>query len=210
VWIVRHRDRLDFADPDWGRRAPRPHDPPLSPAGLVQAQALARWFGAQRVAHVFSSPFLRAVETAHAIAVTLRLPLKIEPGLSEWLSRAWFPQPPRLRTPTELAWRFPSIDRTYRPRGGARYGESGDDALARSGSTARRLAVEFGGDLLLMGHGASLLGATAGLLELPPSAVQPVLGAMPYAGVVGLHQYDGRWAIDRVAGSPVAGGTVPR
>jgi len=58
----------------------------------------------------------------------------------------------------------PAIDLAYGSRGAAHHGESGEEALARSGAVACRLAREFAGDLVLVGHGASVLGATAGLL----------------------------------------------
>jgi broad specificity phosphatase PhoE len=211
VWIVRHGDRLDFTDPTWERTAARPYDPPLAPTGIAQAHALARQLGGARIAHLFASPFLRTVETAHPVALALGLRIKIEPGLSEWLSAAWFPQPPRLLSLDELAQRFPSIDRTYTARGGARYGESGEEALARSGATARRLVTDFDGDLLIVGHGASVLGGTAGLLEVDASTLRPALGDMPSACIVKLVRHSETWVIDSVTDPGHLGGTgVPR
>jgi len=86
VWIVRHGDRLDFADPTWRHTATRPDDPSLAPTGIAQSQALGRQLRRERIAHLFSSPFLRTVETAHLVAAALDLRIKVEPGFSEWLS----------------------------------------------------------------------------------------------------------------------------
>jgi broad specificity phosphatase PhoE len=150
----------------------------------VQSHALARRLTVEGIAHLFASPFLRTVETAHHVAAALDLSIKIEPGLSEWLSRAWFPQPPRLLSLDQLARRFPRVDHAYTARGRAQYGESGEEALARSGATARRLIDEFDGDLLIVGHGVSVLGATASL------------GDIPYASVVKLVQHQATWVIE--------------
>ena len=196
VWIVRHGDRRDFVDPTWARRAARPEDPPLARSGIVQARAVARRLRGERVAHLFSSPFLRTVETAHHVAAALDLRIKVEPGLSEWLSVAWFPQPPKLLSLDELGERFPCIDRAYAPRGCARYGERGEEALARSGATARRLVDDFPGDLVIVGHGASVFGAGSALLGVDPEMSRPTLGNLPYGAVVKLVRRRAAWSIE--------------
>jgi broad specificity phosphatase PhoE len=199
VWVVRHGVRRDFVDPSWVRSAVHPYDPPLARSGIAQSRVLSRRLRAERIAHVFSSPFLRALETAEQTAAVLDLRIKVEPGLSEWLSRAWFPQPPLLLSLDEAAQRFPRIDRDYLARGGAQYGESGDEALARAGRTARHLVDDFQGNLLLVGHGASVLGATAGLLDIDANGVRPALGDLPYGCVVKLARHgDTHWAIEFV------------
>jgi len=188
VWIARHASRLDFEDPSWRERAPRPHDPPLSGAGEREARALAQRLAVERVDALFASPFLRCAQTAGFAAEALGLAIRLEPGLSEWQTPEWFPEPPRLLAPAELASRGLRIDLGYRPRGGARYGESGIEALRRSGDTARRLVADFPGDLVLVGHGASVLGATAALLGIAPETVAETapLPDSPYAGLVQL------------------------
>lgn len=167
VCIARHGIRLDFADPEWFKTAARPYDPPLAPAGVMQARELAQRLHTERIAHIFSSPFLRCVETASEIASLLELPIEIEPGLSEWLNAAWFDALPPLLPLATLRQRFPRIDASYTGRGKATFAESGEDALRRSGDTALRLIADFPGNLLLIGHGASVLGATAALLHTP-------------------------------------------
>ncbi len=197
VWIARHASRLDFADPKWHIGAPRPHDPPLSPEGVVQAGELARRLRAEAIVHLFSSPFLRAVETASVVAEALGLSINIDPGFSEWLNAAWFSAPPETLPIDQLAARFPRIDRGYRARGSACYGESGDDAFWRSGETAVRLAHDLHADFLIIGHGASVLGATAGLLGLPPGEqVQRLLPEMPFACLVKVVRQHRGWALE--------------
>jgi 2,3-bisphosphoglycerate-dependent phosphoglycerate mutase len=54
--LIRH------AEPDT-EHGPRP-DPPLSSAGVAQASALGRWLAAEELVAVYTSPLLRARETA--------------------------------------------------------------------------------------------------------------------------------------------------
>lgn len=193
LWLVRHGSRRDFEEPDWARRAARPFDPPLSARGRREAAALAERFARAPVVHVVSSPFLRCVETASPIAERLRLPLVLEAGLSEWLNRAWFPEPPELLPPAELAERFPCVDPGVLSRGAARFGESGEEALRRSGRVARTLARELAGGLVLLGHGASVLGALLGLVRMPRArAPEPGYGTW-----MELEERDAGWALVR-------------
>lgn len=99
VWVVRHGERADVADPNWEKTAARPHDPPLTPLGIAQAEATGRALAGARPLHgpetadpgaIFTSPFLRCVETAAAIAKVLGLQVCVEPGLSEIMNAAWF------------------------------------------------------------------------------------------------------------------------
>ncbi|MBC1220432.1 histidine phosphatase family protein [Nostoc sp. UCD121] len=165
VWIARHANRLDFVNPDWFLTAERRYDPPLSDDGMVQAQQLARRLKKENISHIFASPFLRTVQTANAVAELLNLPIKLETGLSEWLNPVWMTEEPeRLSTPA-LAKLFPRIDTSYTSRIAAKYPETHEKVRERSGQTARCLATEFfPEDILLVAHGASVLGGAMGLV----------------------------------------------
>ena len=165
VWIARHANRLDFVNPDWFLTAERRYDPPLSEDGMVQAQQLAKRLKGENIAHIFASPFLRTVQTAHAVAEVLDLPIKLETGLSEWLNPAWMTEEPqRLSTPA-LAELFPRIDTSYTSCIAAKYPETYEQMQQRSAQTSRCLTREFSPeDILLVGHGASVLGGTIGLV----------------------------------------------
>ncbi len=164
IYIARHGNRVDFVDPDWSRTAKRPHDPHLSPDGVEQAKRLGRRLLKESVDHIFSSPFLRAVETAHYISSELKLPVKIEHGLSEWLNDEWFAERPICLSSLSLARTFQCVDTTYSSLVSPRYPETWDDALVRAAITARLLAERYPGNLLFVGHGHSVLGATQGLV----------------------------------------------
>jgi broad specificity phosphatase PhoE len=165
VWIARHANRLDFVNPDWFLTAERRYDPPLSDDGMIQAQQLARRLEGENIGHIFASPFLRTVQTANAVAEILDLPIKLETGLSEWLNPAWMSEEPeRLSTPA-LAKLFPRIDVGYTSRIAVNYPETREKVRERSGQTARCLAIEFfPKDILLVAHGASVLGGAMGLV----------------------------------------------
>ncbi|MBD2208908.1 histidine phosphatase family protein [Nostoc linckia FACHB-104] len=165
IWIARHANRLDFVNPDWFLTAERRYDPPLSDDGFIQAKQLANRLKKEKISHIFASPFLRTVQTANAVAQALDLPIKLETGLSEWLNPAWMTEEPqRLSTPA-LAELFPRIDVSYTPRIAAKYPETKEQVRVRSGQTARCLAVEnYPQNILLVAHGASVLGAAMGLV----------------------------------------------
>ncbi len=165
VWIARHANRLDFVNPDWFLTAERRYDPPLSDDGFVQAKQLARRLKAEKISHIFASPFLRTVQTANAVAEALDLSIKLETGLSEWLNPAWMTEEPERHSILELVELFPRIDMSYTPRIAAKYPETRQKVRERSGQTARCLATEcFPENILLVGHGASVLGGAMGLV----------------------------------------------
>jgi broad specificity phosphatase PhoE len=90
VYIVRHGERLDEAEPGvWERHCERKHnktemyyrvnDPPLTRSGSEQAAQVAKSIRKEvlnsGVQFVFASKLLRAVQTAYPIAMQLQIPL---------------------------------------------------------------------------------------------------------------------------------------
>ncbi len=61
-----------------------PADPELSEEGHQQAAALAEWLASAGIAAVYSSPMLRARETAAPLAARLGLEAVVQPGLEEF------------------------------------------------------------------------------------------------------------------------------
>ncbi|MBD2568288.1 histidine phosphatase family protein [Anabaena lutea] len=165
IWIARHANRLDFVNPDWFLTAEKRYDPPLSDDGMVQAQQLAKRLKGEKIKHIFASPFLRTVQTANAIAEVLDLEIKLETGLSEWLNPEWMTEAPERLSTSDLAALFPRIDISYTSRIAAQYPETHEKVRQRSAQTARCLVSEFWpNDILLVAHGASVLGAAMGLV----------------------------------------------
>ena len=162
VWIARHGNRIDFVNPDWFLTAEHRYDPHLSEDGHIQAKQLANRLKGEGISHIFASPFLRTVQTANHAAEALDLSIKLEWGLCEWLNPEWMTEMPETESVEALCRRFPRIDASY--KGGiANYPETGEACLKRAGETAKRLAAEFPEDMLLVGHGASVLGTAIGL-----------------------------------------------
>ena len=166
VWICRHGMRIDQVDPTWRRR--NGHDPHLAQEGVRQARETGERLRGEGIEHVFASPFLRAVETAHHIADALELPIHIERGLGEWLNLQWFRQMPETASLEELIRRFPRVDPAYESLVFPLYPETAEEAFARAGRAARLLAERYRGNLLLVGHGHSVVGMSWGLLEGRP------------------------------------------
>jgi len=159
IWICRHGNRIDFVDPSW-----KGSDPPLSPDGVVQAKETGIRLRNEGIQHIFSSPFLRTVETAHYIAEALDLSIKIEQGVCEWLNANWFPTPPIFLPLNEMRRRFPRIDETYISRVSPKFPESREEVNARCRAVANSLADTSRSSILIIGHGASVLGMTRALM----------------------------------------------
>lgn len=91
VFIARHGERIDVVDQDWRKKAENPGDPPLTELGFKQAHQLGLRLKKEKIDHIYCSPFLRTVQTAHQVANVLSLPVKVEYGLSEGLLEKLFP-----------------------------------------------------------------------------------------------------------------------
>lgn len=188
VWICRHGIRIDQIDPTWRRR--NGHDPHLAEEGVRQARETGERLRGEGIEHIFASPFLRAVETAHYIAEVLDLPIRIEWGVCEWLNPRWFSHTPQIAPPEELARRFPRVDPAYKSTVLPRYPETDEEAFVRAGQAARLLAEQYRGDLLLVGHGHSVVGMSWGLLDDRPDI---------HAGLCALikiERHNGAWQLE--------------
>lgn len=176
VWIARHANREDFVNPGWFNEAERPYDPPLSADGLVQARQLAQRLQDSGISQIFASPFLRTTQTAHIVAETLSLPLKLEWWLCEWLNPDWMDSDPQTQSLESLAAQFPRIDMGYQSRIKPKYPETERACMERTGEIARVLAASSTGDILLVGHGISAIGMTMGLVSgLAPTDIKATL-----------------------------------
>ena len=165
VFVTRHGARIDNSptdrDANWLKHAghSRRDDPHLSPHGERAAAELAAKLKAQTafpIAHVVSSPFVRCMQTADAVARALDLPIKVEPGICEVLHAF----PPRLAASTELAARW-RIDDAYTPVVGVsdlQRERSDGEAARRSQRAAEEVRRRLDGPILFVGHGASCLG----------------------------------------------------
>jgi broad specificity phosphatase PhoE len=165
LWLLRHGQRVDQVDPSWGESAENPHDPGLTDWGHEQADRAGRRLGdTGGIDAVYASPFTRAVQTADAVARHLGLPVRVEDGLCEHLNPEWFDHAPTVPTAAEHARSVERVRADHDPVLRPTFPESGQEAADRATETARRLLA--GSDdrtLLLVGHGLTVGGITAGL-----------------------------------------------
>lgn len=191
ILITRHGNREDFLDEKWHLTADRPHDPALSPDGIVQAQELGVRLLQERVNHIFASPFLRTVETAHHVAETLNLPIKIEHGLSEWLNPEWFATKPDWLSLADMAKKFPGVDMDYKSVTEPSYPEKTEsETFKRVKTTVDRLIKRFDDDFLLVGHGASTAGAAKALVPEPDGL------CCALCCLIKMVKTDGKWVME--------------
>ncbi len=167
IWLARHGERRDFVDPDWKASAQRPFDPPLTETGLAQARALGWRLAGERVGCVYTSPFLRTLQTACEVAEVIDAPVRIEQGLAEWLKADWFMRGPLFRSPGQVARRFPRVDAGYASRVEPAFPESWPEHAERAEQAVRALAEATQGAFLCVTHAAPLLAAVRGLLGNP-------------------------------------------
>jgi phosphoserine phosphatase len=78
IYIVRHGESEDMA-----KKLHQRGDSPLTPAGLRQAEIVAKRFKDIPVDYIWASPLIRAYQTAEAIAKELNLKIVTEPLLEE-------------------------------------------------------------------------------------------------------------------------------
>lgn len=195
LWLARHANRQDFANPDWATTADRPHDPGLSPDGVQQAKQLGRRVGSLGIDRIVSSPYLRSVETAHHVASATDLPIVLEPGLGEWLNDDWFEAAPNTLAPSTLAARFEHLvpQQSDEPCRQPNYPESKHRALARLGAAGHCLVDRYAGEtLLLVGHGITVQGVLHGLVD----EEVPTPGC-PLASLTKVVEREKEWTIAR-------------
>jgi probable phosphoglycerate mutase len=76
--LVRHAEPVRIVDADG------PADPELAERGHKQADALAGYLGSEPIGGVWSSPMLRARETAAPLAAALGVDVVVDTELAEW------------------------------------------------------------------------------------------------------------------------------
>ena len=156
IWLARHGNRQDFVDFEWRKTAARPHDPGLAPDGFVQAQELGLRLQSESIDHIFASPFLRTIQTAHQVADVLNLDIKLEDGLGEYIKPRGFSHEPERLSRSQVFRQFAHIDRQYDSLVKPRYPETAIELRQRSRQTIQALLHNFEGDLLLISHAATI------------------------------------------------------
>lgn len=204
VVVLRHGERVDHVDPRWRETAAEPSDSPLSAAGHLQAAAAGAHLAATepRVLAVYASPFTRTLETAAAVAAALRLPVRREPAVAEWLNGDWFGG--RFFWPDERAGAnvCAPLEEGYAsvfeaepacPETRAEVGVRG--ARAVKGILERHEGEEGGGTVVIVSHGKLVEDCIVGLTGIAAGEVPYVT----YCSASVAERHGERWAARELA-----------
>ncbi len=191
IWIARHGTRIDMINPAWPDTAQRPFDPHLADQGHAEAECLAQRLADEPIDAVYASPFLRALQTAAPIARATGAPLRIEPGICEWLNSEWFTCVPEVLPNAKVNWTCEHLDTEYRSPDEMRFPETWEQLAERAARTIRRLAAT-GQNLVLIGHGSSVIGTVAALLGRVAEDGPPA----PPTSLYKLVRYDDQWKLE--------------
>lgn len=154
LFIIRHGLRLDHEDSSWKKEAPRPFDSPLSTNGKDQAQATGEYLQPEGLEAIYASPLLRTVQTGHAIAEALDLPLFLEAGLVEWLNPSWYDFSAGWLPPHDLKDEYPRLQADQSGLVWPQYPEIEKNIVkARVEFVARQLAARHDRPIALITHG---------------------------------------------------------
>jgi broad specificity phosphatase PhoE len=189
LWLVRHEHRLDFIEPEWLETAAYPYDPPLSPRGLTRAVALAQKFARVPIDIVYTSPFLRTIQTADPLAKLAQLAIRLEWGLSEWLCEEWTCGMPTINPVEDSIRDYPNIDATYQSLVRPCYPETLEALDARLSTIAYKLTHDNYHQLLAIAHKGSVLGIVATLTGEDSWRNYD----LPCGGIIKLVEDRGRW-----------------
>jgi broad specificity phosphatase PhoE len=196
IWLVRHAHRLDFIEPEWFETAIYRYDPPLSAQGVDRATDLAQVFSQVPIDRIFTSPFLRTIQTADPLARLLELPIRLEWGLCEWLCQDWTSGFPATTPIADLIKCYPNIDATYQSVVMPCYPETSGELNARLNMIAHDLVRNNCKNMLAIAHKGSILGIVAALTGEPDWRIYD----LPCGGIIKLVCVEGRWRSSVVDG----------
>lgn len=139
----------DFYLVQHGEKQRAAGDPPLSAAGIAQAQLTARYLRDKGIARVVCSPLRRTRETARFIAAALDLPVQIDDRLRERMN--WGDSPDPWTLGAFLAeWERATAERDFKPASG----DSSRAAGARLQACLEDLSRQYAGErIVLVVHG---------------------------------------------------------
>jgi broad specificity phosphatase PhoE len=189
IWLVRHAHRLDFIQPEWFETAIYPYDPPLSAEGLARSQSIAEELGQLSIDLIFTSPFLRTIQTVDPLARMLQLPIRLEWGLCEWLCQDWTSTLPETTPIDMLMVDYPNIDSAYQSLVVPCYPETPAELNARVKIISHRLVQHNSQNILAIAHKGSVLGIAAALTGNDVWRTYD----LPCGGIIKLIRSEERW-----------------
>jgi broad specificity phosphatase PhoE len=139
-------------------------DAPLTERGRAQALRVAGFLLDRHsdASAVYSSPLLRARETARAIAESLGVELRQDPGLAEYHLGSWEGKTYRELHELHRLWDEIRRDPDFAPHGG----ESPRQVTERFTGALRRIEASHAGErVIVVAHGGALSMALAAILD---------------------------------------------
>jgi broad specificity phosphatase PhoE len=171
--LIRHAHRLDFIQPEWFETAAYPYDPPLSALGWQQTLELVPRLLHLPIDRIFTSPYLRTLQTAYPIASginrvrrELGLKLCIENGLCEWLHPDWSSTLPETLPLAEKILQVPLIDLEYTGILEPQYPETLEAVNIRSQQVAEKIVGLADRCVAIVAHKHTLSGMLTALLPV--------------------------------------------
>ncbi|CAI5795263.1 ubiquitin-associated and SH3 domain-containing protein B [Podarcis muralis] len=172
-------------------------DAPITVFGCTQARLVGEALLESNtvIHHIYCSPSLRCVQTAHYILKGLQqennLKIRVEPGLFEWTKWVAGSSLPAWIPPVDLAAASLSVDTTYRPHipvSKLGISESYDTYISRSYQVTKEILSECkakGNNILIVAHASSLEACTCQLQGLSPQNSKDfvqMVRKIPYLG----------------------------
>ena len=158
ILLARHGETKENRE----RRFQGQKDVPLSGHGREQARALAEQAAEEPLAALYTSPLVRAHDTARAIAESTGLAARLEPALAEYDLGAWEGKSYRELHATHRLWDEMRRDPDFAPHGG----ESRRQVTERVTQALRRIEAEHRGErVIVVAHGGALALALAALVD---------------------------------------------
>ncbi|XP_019866034.1 protein UBASH3A homolog isoform X2 [Aethina tumida] len=198
-------------------------DTPLTNVGVFEATLVGRNLKENNVVidHVYCSPSFRCIQTCDAVLQGMNskdsLKIKIEPGLFEWL--VWYPHGlPEWMTKEELKTGGYNIDENYVPfikeKDLKESPEGCEQFYLRSAFVTRgALAAHVTGNILLVGHAATLDVCSRELVGKPPRNVHEMtklIQKVPYCSLVCCKSVEDKWEISEPPCMPITHTTNQR
>ena len=135
----------------------------LSPEGIRQAEALARFFSSWHLDAIYASDLVRARDTAAAIAKYHSLPVTVDTRLREYAFGVW-----EGLTRKEIELTHPEIfeKRKHDINTPIPGGETGTQVQRRVMDWLQEIASAYSGSVLAVSHGGAIRTLIAAILEV--------------------------------------------
>jgi broad specificity phosphatase PhoE len=161
IYLIRHCNRYDLDEGEniWKKISLSLYDVPLSSKGVKMSFELAEHFKDIKIDAIYSSPYLRCVQTSYPLSLLKDKKIKIDNRLSEIIKPEWFNEQPKILTTRELFNFYPSVDLEYQTQELPIYPENqdGETYKLRINSLWKSIESSQERTIIIISHGAPLV-----------------------------------------------------